>query len=242
MAIVAFIASILLMLPFLAWGVHTLRERYVRHEELPRQLEILSLAGVAVFIAIELVLLRIWMGNVEIFYAFTALALVSASAALYGPMFVSVASRAAVNLIHPPHDREADEPRFNIAESLESQGDHEGALREYMVTARIFPKDSETAFRVANVLAELERFEEAAQSFERGLRLALDAERAVLATNRVADIYRDRLDRPEDATRVLMVYLERFAESTHAELVQRRLDRMTRAAASPTPNGAAKSL
>lgn len=242
MAIVAFVASIVLMLPFLAWGVHTLRERYIRHEELPRQVEILSLAGVVVFIAIELVLLRIWMGNVEVFYAFTVLALVSASAALYGPMFVSVASRAAVNLIHPPHDREADEPRFNIAESLESQGDYEGALREYMVMARIFPKDCETAFRVANVFVELDRYEEAAQSFERGLGLAMDAERAVLAANRVADIYWDRLGRPDDAIRVLRGYLERFEGATQTELVQRRLDRMTRTMTSPTPNGAAESL
>lgn len=238
----AFVLSIALMLPFLFWGVHTLRERYIRHEELPWQTEIVSLAGVAVFLAAELILLRIWMGNVGVFFAFTALSLLAASTALYGPMFVSAASRAAVNLIHPPLDREVDEPKFNIAESLESQGDHDGALREYMVTARIFPKDSETAFRVANVLCELDRFDEAATSFERGLRLTSDAERAVLATNRLADLYRDRLDRPDDGIRVLTEYLERFADSTHAGLVQRRLDRLTHAAASPAPSSSAESL
>jgi tetratricopeptide (TPR) repeat protein len=242
MPIVAFAVSILLMIPFLAWGVHTLRERYVRHEEIPPHTEILSLAGVAVFLTCELVLLRVWMGSIGVFYAFTALALVAASTALYGPIFVSAASRAAVSFVHPPHQHEVQEPRFHPAEALEAQGDHDGALREYMVMARIFPKDSETALRVAHVLCELERFEEAVVSFERGLRLATDPERAVLATNRLADLYRDRLDRTGEAVRVLTTYLERFAGSTHAELVQRRLDRLTRATTTPTTNGAAESL
>jgi tetratricopeptide (TPR) repeat protein len=241
MAIVAFVFSVLLMLPFLGWGVYTLRIRYVRHDELPRRVEVWSLLGVLAFLSVELILLRVWMGNVEVFYAFTALSLAAASTALYGPMFVSVASRTAVSMIHPPHDREVHEPQFNIAEALESQGDYDGALREYMVIARIFPRDSETAFRVAHLLCELGRYQEAAASFERGLRLATDAERAVLATNRLADVYRDRLDRPDDAVRILEEYVDRFSESSHVALVQRRLERITHAA-TPTPDGAAESI
>ncbi len=241
MPIAAFVLSILLMLPFLAWGVHTLRERYVRHEEISRPAELLSLIGVALFIALQLVLVRVWMGNVSVVFAFTALALVAASTALYGPIFVSYMSKTAVDLIHQPEDRHADEPRFNLAEALESQGDNDGALREYMVMARIFPKHSETAFRVAHVLIELDRLEEAAESFERGLSLATDAERAILATNRLADLYRDRLDRHDEAVRVLTVFIERFAQSPHAELAQRRLDRLT-SAAGATRSEAAESL
>jgi tetratricopeptide (TPR) repeat protein len=231
MSIAAFIASIVLMLPFLAWGIHTLRERYVRHEEISRQTELLSLIGALLFIAFELALVRVWMGDVSVFFAFTALGLVAASTALYGPIFVSYMSRTAVDLIHPQDDRPADEPRFTTAEALESQGDCEAALREYMVIARIFPKDSETAFRVAHVLNELDRYDEAAASFERGLRLATDPERAVLAVNRLADLYRDQLDRPSDAERALRTFLDRFEGSPQAELVQRRVDRLARTAA-----------
>ena len=216
------------MLPFLGWGIHTLRERYVRHEELSSHIELLSLVGVALFLAVELALVRVWMGDVSVFFAFTALALVAASTALYGPMFVSYASRTAVDLVHPHEEGPADEPRFTTAEARESQGDFDGALREYMVIARIFPKDSETAFRVAHVLNELDRFDEAVASFERGIRLATDPERAVLAVNRVADIYRDRLNRPDDAAHALKAFIDRFEGSPQAELVKRRVDRMSR--------------
>jgi hypothetical protein len=207
MAILAFVLTVVLMIPFLAWGIYLLRERYLLHHELPFRIEVYSLLGVIGFLSIQLVLIRVWMGDVSAFYAFTALSLAAASTALYGPTLVSVASQEIVNLMHPPHDQRAEEPNFSLAEGLEARGDHAGALREYMVMARIFPKDSETAFRVGHVLIELERFDDAAASLERGLHQSADPERSLLATNRLSDLY---------------------GNSPRAELVTRKLERLRR--------------
>ncbi len=236
MAIVAFAISVLLMLPFFCWGVHVLRERYMLHREISMRVEVYSLLGVVAFLTIQLMLIRVWMGEVSADYAFTALSLASASTALYGPTLVSVVSQEIVNLMHPPHEHRNDEPNFNLAEGLETRGDYEGALREYMVMARIFPKDSETAFRVGHVLIELQRFEDAAASFERGLHQSVNPERALLATNRLSDIYRERLARMDDAARTLQAYLDRYGDSPRAELVTRKLARL-RSAATPSGNG-----
>lgn len=239
MPIFAFALSILLMLAFLAWGIYTLRERYVRHEDLPQHIEVATLIGVVIFLALELVLIRVWMGSIEVFYAFTALALLAASTALYGPTFVSVVSRIVVDMLHPPNEQHAEEPHFGPAEALEGEGDYEGALREYMVIARVFPKDAEAAFRVAGVLCELERFEEAADSFTRGLTLCAEPERALLATNRLADVYQHQLGRTDKAAETLEGYLEKFPQVARAELVRRKLDRLTAKTAPAEGNGSA---
>lgn len=228
MAIGAFVVTVLLMIPFLAWGIYLLRERYLLHHELPFRIEVYSLLGVIGFLTVQLMLIRAWMGDVSAFYAFTALALAAASTALYGPTLVSVVSQEIVNLMHPPREEHVDAPNFSLAEGLEARGDHEGALREYMVTARIFPKDAETAFRVGHVLIELERFEEAAASLERGLHQSTDPERALLATNRLSDLYRERLGRVDDAARTLQAYLDHYGDSPRAELVIRKLERLRR--------------
>lgn len=228
MAIFAFVVTVLLMVPFLAWGIYLLRVRYLLHHESPFRIEVYSLLGVVGFLSVQLILIREWMGDVSAFYAFTALSLAAASTALYGPTLVSVVSQEIVNLMHPPHDQRVEEPNFNLAEGLEARGDHEGALREYMVTARIFPKDAETAFRVGHVLIELERFDDAAASLERGLHQSTDPERSLLATNRLSDLYRERLGRTEDAARTLQAYLDRYGDSPRAELVTRKLERLRR--------------
>jgi len=230
MAIVAFVISGLLMVPFFLWGVHLLRERYLLHRDIAMRIEVYSLLGVVAFLTVQLMMIRVWMGEVGAFYAFTALSLAAASTALYGPTLVSVVSQEIVNLVHAPHEHDANVPNYNLAEGLEARGDHEGALREYMVMARVFPKDSETAFRVGHVLIELQRFEEAAASFERGLHQAADAdpERALLATNRLSDLYRERLGRPDDAAQTLQAYLDRYGDTPKAELVSRKLERLRR--------------
>ncbi len=228
MALFAFVVTVVLMIPFLAWGIYLLRERYLLHHELPFRVEIYSLVGVIAFLSVQLILIKVWMGDVSAFYAFAALSLAAASTALYGPTLVSVVSQEIVNLMHPPHDQRSEEPNFSLAEGLEARGDYEGALREYMVMARIFPKDPETAFRVGHVLIEMERFEEAAASLERGLHQSADPERALLATNRLSDLYRERLGRVDDAARTLQAYLDRYGNSPRAELVIRKLERLKR--------------
>ncbi len=225
------------MVPFFAWGVYTLRERYVLHGEIPRRVELATLGGVLAFYMVQLLLIRQWIGGVEILYIFTLLSLLVASTALYGPMLVSVASQALVNLVHPPMEDHSHTPHFGPAEALEEVGDIDGALREYMVLARIFPKHAETALRTGHAFAELDRHDEAVEALKRGLAMLEEPGRALMITNRLSDIYLRQLDRREDARRVLAAYLRRFPETNHVKSVQNKLDRISNLAAAESGDG-----
>lgn len=241
MANLAFTLSALLMVPFFAWGIYTLRERYVLHEEIPRHVEVATLCGVVIFGIVQLLLSRQWMGRIEILYVFTVLSLLVASTALYGPIFISVASQAVVDFLHPHREAQSHTPHFGPAQALEENGDLEGALREYMVMARIFPKHPETSLRTGNAFAGLGRYEEAVEALERGLALLKEPERALIVTNRLSDIYLRQLEREEDAVRVLTSYLDRHPEGKRVESVKKKLERISNASASE-PGGPVNGL
>ena len=142
-------------------------------------------------------------------------------------MLVSVASQAVVDFVHPQPEDRSHSPHFGPAEALEESGDLEGALREYMVLARIFPKHAETSLRTGHALAELGRYDEAAVSLERGLAMLDDPERALIIANRLSDIYLLQLGREDDARGVLSTYLESFPDGNRVKSVKRKLERMS---------------
>lgn len=226
MAIFTFIISVALLIPFFGWGIHTLRERYVKHEELSRRAELFTLLGVIAFYTFQIMLLRAWIGGISFFFIFSALGVTIAATALYGPIFVSVVSQLIVDLIHPPEEHPEDQPQFTSADALHEAGDHEGALNEYMVMARVFPKDPDTALRTADALVDMDRMEEATEAFERGISLIEDPERAVMVSNRLAEIYQRRMNRPQDAVRVLQDFIETYPDSERAESIQKKIDRI----------------
>ncbi|NTV80676.1 MAG: hypothetical protein HGA24_04550, partial [Candidatus Aminicenantes bacterium] len=50
----------------------------------------------------------------------------------------------------PGERSKTHEPQYAPAEALERDEDYDGALREYMVIARIFPKDPTALLRIVN--------------------------------------------------------------------------------------------
>lgn len=217
------VLSAALLIPYFAWGLYTLRVRYRFHEELTVRTEAATLAAVAVILALELLLLRKSMTDLPVLFTFTALGLVVSATALYGPMLVSLASQLLVDMIIPAHPEDSDVPSFAPAEALERVGDHEGAVQEYLVMARIFPRDGATALRIGDNLAKLEKWEEAAEWFERGLSWVDDPERCLLVVNRLAEIHLRRLEQPGDATRILQLYIDRYPELDRTNSVRARL-------------------
>lgn len=215
------------MVPFFAWGIYTLRERYVLHEEIPRNVEVATLGGVVLFCILQFVLLGQWMDGLEILYIFTVLSVLVSATALFGPMFVSVASQTVVDFVHPLAEDRSRSPHFAPAEALEESGDLEGALREYMILARVFPKHAETALRTGNALAELGRYEEAAAALSRGMEMLDDPERVLMIANRLSDIYVNQLDRKDDARNVLSAYIESFPTGNRVESVRRKRERIS---------------
>ena len=214
------------MIPFLAWGIYTLRVRFQFHEDFAPKVEAITLVFITVFLTVEFVLLRTWMANSPVLYLFSIVGLIVSSAALYGAMLVSLASHLLVDLVSQAEPDDSDTPHYGPAESIEQTGDHEGALQEYLVIARIYPKDASAMLRVASSLAKLSRYSEATEFFEKALALLRDEERALRITNRLSDIYHRQLNRSDDAVRVLENYLARYPDSTRLEAVQKRLARI----------------
>lgn len=222
----AFIA-IALLIPFVAWGIYILRLQLTFREELKPTTKRVTVAGVIIFFAIELNLLPVLLGANPLYYFMTTLALILSTAALYGHLFVSIASQMAVDMIHPPHEHQPETPDFAPAEALEEIGDYQGALNEYLVIARIFPKDPDPVLKIADTYILLDDFDNAVRFFEKGLAAIGSPDRAVRITNRLSGIYNRQLNQPEDAKRILGEFLERFPDSEHRDNVQTKLDRMS---------------
>lgn len=224
MYIASIVLSLALMVPFFGWGVYTLRIRYQYHEELHRAAEWITIGGVAAFFATEMSLLGSWMYDYSPgMFAGTGLALTVSTAALYGHIMVSLASSVFVDAVMPNMDPDSQHPQFGPAESLERVGDYDGALQEYLVTARIFPKDAETFVRIASCLVKLERYEEAANAFARGFTLTKAEEDALSIANRLHVLYKERLNRPAEAKRILEQFLDRYPLSPRSDSVIRRI-------------------
>jgi len=215
---------VVLLIPFLAWGIYTLHVRFKRKEELNPIVEGVTLVGVILFLAMEMALLRASLGHLAGFQVAAALGLFLATAALYGHVLLSLLSHAFVGMFLPSGHNTPQTPKYGAAEALEQKGDYEGAVAEYEAVARMFPKDPKAALRIGDNLARLGRTDEAAPWFERAFERMNSPEKCVSVAFRVFEIYQRQLEQPEDARRVLERYLERFPNSKHAEAVQRKLD------------------
>jgi tetratricopeptide (TPR) repeat protein len=215
--------SVILLIPYFGWGLYVLRQRFRHDLELNHALEVATLAGLAVFYAIEIALLRSAMQGLPVLFFFALLGLVVSSAALYGPMLVSLISFVIVEAVMPIEHSPVNEPRYGPAEALERQGDYEGAIKEYMVIARVFPKDPTAALRVADNYMKLGQPEEAAPWFERALVRLDSPQKSLLVANRLSDVYTRHLDRPADGLRVLEEFVGRYPSAEQAEHVRQRI-------------------
>jgi tetratricopeptide (TPR) repeat protein len=222
----------LLLIPYLLWGVYLLRQRLTRRVELSVRIEALTLALLAIFLVLELALLKAWLGKTPLNLILASLGLIVSGMALYGPVAVSFASHVLVDMIMPSGHWSEHEPQYGGAEALENQSDFEGAAREYMALARMFPREAKAALRAGDNLMKLGRTEQAVEWFERGIELLPSAQERLPVTNRLFEIYYRRLDRPGDARRVLKAYLERYPDAEYAGSVECRLKRLNQEQAS----------
>lgn len=213
------------MVPFFGWGLYTLNIRYRKHEEFHAKAEIITLASVVATLLICFWLLHASFSDDQLTYIFSDLGLVVAATALYGHMLVSLISQVFVDFFVPPH-RDDHAPQLNHAEGLARVGDYEGALAEVFVNARIFPKDPTVAARAGDYLSELQRFEEAAQWFDRALDYSDNSESALAVANRLTEICSHRLSDPARAELALKRYLIRFPEAPRKDSVLRRIESM----------------
>jgi tetratricopeptide repeat protein len=224
--------ALLLLIPYVGWGVHLLRLRLRYHEEINPTIEVFTLLGVVVLLSFEFKVFGFWLRDLPVAHIFTILGLLVSAVALYGQSAVSLISMALVDLIMPTGPSSDSEPRFGPAEALERQGDYQGAVQEYMVIARLFPRDPRPPLRIADNLVKVGRSEEAARWFERALKRLTSPGKSLPVVNRLAEIYLRQLNRPEDAVRVLEAYLSRYPDAEYADAVRTRLTAIAQAGVS----------
>lgn len=211
--------------PYFGWGIYTLRRRYRYHEDMSMRLEGLTVLALALFFAVETYLLHRFMDDSPGYFFFALLGLLVSGAALYGSMMISLSSQVIIDVILPAERSKTFEPSYAPAEMLERAEDYEGALKEYLVIARMFPREPVALLRIAESYIRLGRPGDAAQWFERALNHIDSPERALQVANRLCEVYNRQLERPDEAVRVLETYLQRYPEAEYAESVRQRLKR-----------------
>jgi tetratricopeptide (TPR) repeat protein len=228
---------VLFLVPYVGWGFYTLRLRYRYHEELPLYTEAITVGVILVFYLVELYLLKWSLEEVPVFMMFAMLGLFVSGAALYGPLGVSLFSRLLVDLVMPAERSKTHEPRYSPAEALERQADYAGALSEYLVIARIFPRDATVLTRIGEMHMKLERPEEAVRWFERALVCIDSAEKSLNVTNRICTIYSRQLGSPHETLRLLAEYIEKYPDTPYAVSVRERLERLKENGQRPCESG-----
>lgn len=224
----------LLMIPYLAWGIYALIVRFRWREELQFPLKIATVVALFLFYIVEIRLIII-NDTEPVNFVFAIAGLMISGAALYGPLTVSLLSHMMVNLVMPASQPVCHEPQYGAAEACERTGDYEGAVREYIALARMFPKEPKILLRAGDNLMKLGQLEDAAAWFERGLAALHSAERSLPVVNRLHDIYSRHLNWPDKARHVLEGYLEKYPDSEYSALVRARLSRKSMRTPPPRP-------
>lgn len=230
-----YVVAALLLVPFVGGGVYTLDCRYRRQEEWPLAAEAVVLAAVAAFLAVEVALLRGMLAQNTVYLIFAVLGLCVAASALYGHVLVSVLSRLLVEAVAGAEEGARDRPRFGPAEALERQGAHGDALQEYLVLARIFPREAEVHARIATCHLVLGDPAEAAKWWRRAFKYATAPGDALRHTLRLADTCAGPLGDAAAAREAMEAYLRRHSKGPDADAVRERIARIDAPADSPKP-------
>lgn len=220
------IASEILLIPYIGWGIYLLRRRLRLYDEIAPLTMGLTLAGVAVFFVIEMAVLEVALRDSLLIYIFAMLGLMVSCAALYGHVLVAFLSWLVVDFFMPGAVREGDKPRMGPAETLEREGDHEGALEGYRVLARIYPTHAEIAMRVAENLARLGRAGEELEWVGRARRHANDTAHELALVIRACEFYEHLLQDAEGARTLLRNFLQAHPHGDEAALALERLARV----------------
>lgn len=218
------LVGIALLIPFFGWAIVLLRRRFQYYEENSLALEMLTAGGLALFLWIEVSILGQALSD-KLLYLFAILGLSVSTFALYAHLLISLASRIVVDMISPRGESAAYQPRFGPVDALEREEDYEGALQEYLVLARIYPRNFEVLSRTGRVQEILGNVEEAVAWYERARKRATRADEALLAVNHLCMLYDTKLHQPEQADHQLATFIHDYPNSLDRDIVVERLER-----------------
>lgn len=219
------LVGIALLFPFFGWAIFLLRRRFQYYEENSMALEVLTAGALAVFLWIEAAVLKHTLSGQTIIYLAALLGLCVSTFALYAHVLISLASRIVVDMVSPRGENAAYQPRFGPVDALERNEDYEGALQEYLVLARIYPRNYEVLSRTGRVEEILGNHQEAVTWYLRARKRATRAEEALAAANRLCVLYDTHLEQPEEADRHLAQFIKDYPDSLDRDIVVERLER-----------------
>ena len=219
------IVGIALLVPFFGWAIYLLRRRFQYYEENSLALEVITAGALGIFLWIEVTILRYSLDGQMLLYLAAILGLSVSTFALYAHVLISLASRIVVDMVSPRGDSAAYQPRFGPVDALEREEDYEGALQEYMVLARIYPRNFEVLSRTGRVQEILDQPEEAATWYLRARKRASRADEALVAVNHLCALYDGKLGQPELADQQLALFIQDYPGSPDREIVVERLER-----------------
>ena len=233
--------ALVLLTPFLAFGVYALRRRFLNHDEWGLARQSVVLVYVLLTAAFEIHAVHEELSDTPVYMIFASLGMLAASMALYGHIAVSFLSKLIVDIFLPGGDQAASQPRFGPAEALERLGDYQGALNEYYVLARTFPGQPEIMARIGGALCALRSYDEAAQWFRRALDAQERPHEAAALLWRLVDLLETRQQRPDLAAQACESFLTRFADSDASAAVRARW-LLLNAVCSPLPESITPSV
>lgn len=215
------ILSVILLFFLFIWGIYSVYLKVSQPYRYPRWMDVFSLVLMCSVLGLELIQLREWLRNYPLYYIFSFLGLFIAVTALYSHNIVSIVTSIALSLTYPGEENAPDVPRFGPAEILEKKKDYEGALKEYMVLARIYPYHSAVYIRIANILDKMGRTEEGIEWLKRSFKyLSKDIEMYSVVA-RYCDLA-EKLGLEKDALDIIDMLLAKYPTSDFVENLQKR--------------------
>ncbi len=211
------------LLLFLVLGAWLLHRRLTRRIEYSMGTQVLVLLWALLACGMEMAALRGLQRMSPVHHIFAVLGLFTATVALYGHFFLSLASRLLVDLVMSPNDPAEDRVRMGNAEAEERRGDYAAAHREYLVLSRIHPASLEIHTRMAENLLRLGRADEAAACLEKALSLALSPRSALIVFWRLAGLLEQSGAPPERFQGLVRRFCNAFPGSGEAATVNQWL-------------------
>lgn len=205
-------ASIDLLILF-GIGVYFLFKRFQRREEIAPLQEAAVLGLAMVLATLEIRFLREALERLPVYYVFSAIGVLISVSALYGHLVVSLLSRFLVEWVTTGTSDGLDRPLFGAAEACMRRGDYEGAVREYLVLARLHPRDPAVFMRLGEALSLTHDCRRAVPAFVRCAMLETNGDRAIHALRRALDhLASDSAQQRMQLLNALSRTWERFAE------------------------------
>lgn len=127
------------------------------------------------------------------------------------------AARAVMRFVFPSGNSTPYEPTYSNLQALAARGDLANALAGYQEAIRLYPKDPEPRFQLAELLMNDSKPAKAAWYLGQARRLVTDPARELYATQRMIDLYLGPLDDPTRAMMELKRLIERFPGSREAQ-------------------------